>query len=235
MLVWLHGFTQTKNSGHSFRSILAGTHELLTVDLPGHGENATITASLDETAILLADVLPTRSFVLGGYSMGGRVALHFAMHFPERLSGLILLSTTLGIRDEDERAARRGRDDALADHIEAIGTDHFLREWLAQPLFAALPDDPLENAARSRDAKGLANSLRHAGTGTQSWLGDRLIDCRAPTLIIAGKNDQKFVHEAQLLSKALTNSSTTLVEHAGHSAHLEQPAALARLLVDHPQ
>ncbi len=40
LLVWLHGFTQTKESAHQFRSILAGTNELLTLDLPGHGENA---------------------------------------------------------------------------------------------------------------------------------------------------------------------------------------------------
>ena len=55
-LVWLHGFTQTKDSAHQFRSILAATHELLTLDLPGHGQNAAILASLPETAELLADV-----------------------------------------------------------------------------------------------------------------------------------------------------------------------------------
>src|SRR5665213_2327404 len=40
IFVWLHGFTQTKDSAFLFRSILAGTNELLTVDLPGHGENS---------------------------------------------------------------------------------------------------------------------------------------------------------------------------------------------------
>ena len=52
VLVWLHGFTQTKDSAHEFLSILAGTYELLTIDLPGHGDNASVTASLDQTADL---------------------------------------------------------------------------------------------------------------------------------------------------------------------------------------
>src|SRR5208282_6504575 len=86
VLVWLHGFTQSKNSAHEFLSILAGTHELLTIDLPGHGENASVAASLDETADLLVEVLPSEPFMLGGYSFGGRVALHVARRYPERLS-----------------------------------------------------------------------------------------------------------------------------------------------------
>jgi 2-succinyl-6-hydroxy-2,4-cyclohexadiene-1-carboxylate synthase len=230
VLVWLHGFTQTKDSGHTFRSILTGTYELLTLDLPGHGENATISASLDETADLLAHALPSKPFILGGYSMGGRVALHFALRHRERLSGLVVLSATLGIRDVSERRARRARDNALADDVERIGTGAFLDEWLAQPMFASLPADPLERAARSRDALGLASSLRNVGTGTQAWLGDQLTSVTVPTLIVAGANDRKFVGEARLMSEALANATTALVRDAGHAAHLERPVDVAALV-----
>lgn len=233
VLVWLHGFTQTKDSGRTFRSILAGTHEVLTIDLPGHGENSSISASLDETADLLARALPREPVVLGGYSMGGRVALHFALRHPERLSSLIVLSATLGIRDEDERAERRYRDDALADRVELIGAQAFLDEWLAQPMFATLPDDPFERAARSGDARGLANSLRNVGTGTQAWLGHQLTSMPVPTLIVAGANDTKFVGEAHDLDDALMDSTACFVIDAGHAAHLERPDEVAALIVAH--
>jgi len=228
--VWLHGFTQTKDSGHKFRSILAGTHELLTIDLPGHGENSSVSASLEETADLLANALPREPFVLGGYSMGGRVALHFALRHEERLTGLVLLSATLGIPDDAERHARRTRDNALADHLEHVGTETFLDEWLAQPLFATLPDDPRERTARSADAHGLANSLRLVGTGTQTWLGDRVTSLVVPTLIVAGANDAKFVNEARLLNDAFANATTSLIRDAGHAAHLERPDDVAALV-----
>ncbi len=230
VLVWLHGFTQTRDSAHQFRSILAGTYELLTLDLPGHGENAPISASLNETADLLADVLPAEPFILSGYSMGARVALHFALRHRERLSALVVLSATAGIRDEGERELRRSQDNDLADRIDLIGAEVFLDEWLARPMFTSLPHDPLERAARSRDTKGLSNSLRRAGTGTQAWLGDALASLDVPTLVVAGADDAKFVGEARLLRETLPNVAVALVAGAGHAAHLERPDAFAQIV-----
>ena len=232
VLVWLHGFTQTKNSAHEFLSILAGSNELVTIDLPGHGENAAVSASLDETADLLAEVLPKEPFILAGYSFGGRVALHVALRHPERLSHLVLLSSTLGIRDDSERRARRERDEALADRIEVLGADAFLDEWLAQPMFASLSHDALERQARSHDAEGLAMSLRLSGTGTQAWLGESLGAFKGPSLVLAGARDKKFVLEARRLQDALTNSSSAFVADAGHAAHLERPRLVAELVDD---
>jgi 2-succinyl-6-hydroxy-2,4-cyclohexadiene-1-carboxylate synthase len=231
-LVWLHGFTQTKDSAHEFLSILAGTHELLTIDLPGHGENADVSASLDETADLLAEVLPREPFILGGYSFGGRVALHLAHRHPERLSHLVVLSTTLGIRDEHERHERRIRDEQLADRIEEIGADAFLDEWLAQPMFASLPRDDRERRSRSHDVHGLAMSLRLAGTGTQQWLGEAFSVFERPSLVLAGAEDKKFVTEARRLQDALRDASSAFVADAGHAAHLERPRLVAELVGD---
>jgi 2-succinyl-6-hydroxy-2,4-cyclohexadiene-1-carboxylate synthase len=228
--VWLHGFTQTKDSAHRFRSILAGTNELLTLDLPGHGENATILASLDETADLLAEVLPDEPFALGGYSFGARVALHFALHYPARVNRLALLGATRGILDPVERDERRRSDDALAERIESIGADAFLDEWLARAMFASLPNDPLERAARSSDVAGLAGSLRLAGTGTQRWLATELASLSMPTLALAGALDQKFLLEAKAIAENVVDGRAEFVADAQHAAHLEQPERSAELV-----
>jgi 2-succinyl-6-hydroxy-2,4-cyclohexadiene-1-carboxylate synthase len=225
--VWLHGFTQTRDSAHQFRSILAGTNELLTLDLPGHGENAAIIASLDATADLLDDALPPEAFNLGGYSFGARVALHFALRYPARVRHLVLLGATRGIRDDAEREARRRSDDELADRIESIGAEAFLDEWLSREMFASLPNDPAERAARSRDAAGLANSLRHSGTGTQRWLGPELASLAMPTLTLAGSLDQKFSLEARAIADTVANGTAGFIDDAHHAAHLEEPALSA--------
>jgi 2-succinyl-6-hydroxy-2,4-cyclohexadiene-1-carboxylate synthase len=225
--VWLHGFTQTKDSAHRFRSILAGTNEVLTLDLPGHGQNAAIVASLDGTADLLDEVVPLEEFALGGYSFGARVALHFALRNPARVTRLVLLGATRGIRDDAEREERRRSDDELADHVESIGAEAFLDEWLSREMFASLPNDPTERAARSRDAAGLANSLRHAGTGTQRWLAPELASLSMPTLTLAGSLDQKFSIEANAIADGVADGHTAFIDDAHHAAHLEQPAASA--------
>ena len=231
-MVWLHGFTQTGSSAHQFRSILAGTHELLTLDLPGHGENAAIEASLPDTAALLCEVLPTEPFILGGYSFGARVALHVALADPSRVRALVLLGASRGIEDGRERLARRERDHQLAERIEVIGTDAFLDEWLRQPMFATLPDDPRERAARSRDAHGLAASLRRSGTGSQQWLGPSLPHIECPTLAIAGSRDAKFTAEALAIAEGVAHGTHATVSGANHAAHLERPAQTALCVND---
>jgi 2-succinyl-6-hydroxy-2,4-cyclohexadiene-1-carboxylate synthase len=228
--VWLHGFTQTRASAHQFRSILAGSHELLTLDLPGHGSAQSLTATLEETADLVVLALPDEPVALGGYSFGGRVALHVALRHPERIEKLVLIGATRGIEIESLRNERRARDEALAARIEDLGVVAFLDEWLAQPMFAELPHDPLERAARSTNAAGLANSLRFAGTGTQAWLEPYLSNITAATLAIAGANDEKFGAEARAIAVGVNRGRDELVSGAAHAAHLERPEATVRLI-----
>ncbi len=226
-LVWLHGFTQTRGSARRFRTILAGRHELLTLDLPGHGSAAALDGSLPEIAHLVLEALPREPVVLGGYSFGARVALHVALAEPQRLRALITLGASRGIADSEERADRRRRDDALATHLNEVGTEVFLSEWLAQPLFATL-GPYAESDTRSHDAAGLARSLRSAGTGTQEWLGDRLAGLDVATLALAGELDSKFVAEAREIADSLPRGTFATIAGAGHAAHLEQPALVAR-------
>ncbi|MGA2294121.1 MAG: alpha/beta fold hydrolase [Acidimicrobiales bacterium] len=230
VFVWLHGFTQTRASAHQFRSILAGSHELLTPDLPGHGDSCAFRATLEECADFVAAVMPEGAVDLGGYSFGARVSLHVALRHPQKVRKLILLGATRGIEDETQRLERRRHDESLAERIELLGVEEFLDEWLAQPMFAALPHDPLERAARSRDAAGLADSLRFAGTGTQAWLGPMLGTVTADTLALAGANDQKFAGEARAIANGVPQGSFAFIDSAGHAAHLEQPHATARLV-----
>ena len=232
-LVWLHGFTQTKDSAHHFLSILAGSYEVQTIDLPGHGQNSAIEATLNETADLLAEALPNEPFLLGGYSLGGRVALHFALRYPTRLKWLVMLGATRGIEDSNERSERRSRDETLADHIEQVGVDVFLDEWLEQKMFAGLPLDPIERAARSTDAEGLANSLRYAGSGTQAWLGPQLPALEVATLTLAGREDLKFSAEALAIAASVQHGQHQLIENAHHAAHLERPEATALIILGH--
>lgn len=227
---WLHGFTQTRTSAHEYRSILAGTREVWTLDLPGHGDAHEVRATLPEAADLVADALGEGPVDLGGYSFGARVALHVALAYPTRVRRLVLLGASRGIEDPLARAQRCEADERLARRIEEIGADAFLAEWLAQPLFATLGNT--DAATRSRNGDGLAASLRLAGTGTQAWLAPRLAELSMPVLALAGSLDAKFSDEARAIATAVPDGRVALVEGAGHAAHLEKPAACATLVED---
>ena len=203
----------------------------MTLDLPGHGDAASIAATLPEIAELVLDVLPREPLVLGGYSLGARVALHVALAESSRLRALIVLGASRGILDPDERSRRRARDEALANRLEVVGTEVFLSEWLSQPLFATLGPHA-DSDTRSGDARGLAQSLRSAGTGTQQWLAQRLSTLDVPALALAGELDPKFIAEARAIADTLPVGHFVSIASAGHAAHLEQPELVARAIED---
>ncbi len=165
-----------------------------------------------------------------GYSMGGRLALQLALDAPEIVRRLVLVSTTAGIDDEADRAARRADDAALAATIEHDGVDAFLERWLAQPLFASVRSDaPGVADRRLFTAAQLAGALRDLGTGEMTPLWDRLGELAIPVLVVHGMHDAKFTAIAHRLAGAIPGARLAAVE-CGHAIPLERPAELAALL-----
>lgn len=237
-IVLLHGFTQNADCWGPFGDELANNHPFVAIDLPGHGGSSAVHTDLPQTAALIASLIEP-SVVLG-YSLGGRVALHLALAQPELVTRLILIGATGGIETEAERATRRASDERLADHLEDIGVDAFLEEWLAQQLFASLsPEQAMRSIRATNSKEGLASSLRLCGTGTQESLWAQLHELSMPVLVLSGENDAKFTNVGhQLVESIGENATFRTIPHAGHSAHLENPDATAVIietwLLEHP-
>ncbi|HRF97559.1 MAG TPA: alpha/beta fold hydrolase, partial [Aggregatilineales bacterium] len=70
-----------------------------------------------------------------GYSMGGRLALAFAIFHPQRVSKLILESSSAGLELAEERLARITSDESLAERIITGGIASFVAEWENVPLW----------------------------------------------------------------------------------------------------
>ena len=226
----LHGFTQTAACWGPFADKLSATHSVVAIDLPGHGGSDEVRADLEQTTSLVASSIE-RSIVIG-YSLGGRIALHLALGHPQLVERLVVIGATGGLDSEEERAKRRVADESLADHLEDIGVDAFLDEWLSQPMFASLTaDQSFRELRATNSAAGLASSLRLCGTGTQESLWSRLGELTMPVLVIAGANDEKFTHLGHRLVESIgTNASIQLIDNAGHSAQLENPTATASVI-----
>lgn len=227
-LVFVHGFTQTGRSWASIAQRFADRHEIMLVDAPGHGGSSHVHADLTTSAELLADVGGHATYI--GYSMGGRIVLHLAVSRPDLIDRLVLVSTTAGIDDEQERIARRASDEQLAAELERDGLDAFLERWLALPLFAGLPPSAADADDRRRNTvDGLASSLRLSGTGTQEPLWSRLAAITAPTLVVTGEGDTKFTDLGRRLAHTI-GASHEIVGDAGHATHLERPDAVAQAI-----
>src|SRR5829696_1204592 len=229
-LVLLHGFTQTGRSWQPIAHALAGRYRAAAPDLPGHGAFAERRPASFPACDAYLRAVSEEPYVLCGYSMGGRVALHAAFSLGARVRRLVLIGASPGLADRAERAARAASDAALADRIEAIGMDAFAAEWDSQPLFAGMPRGVAELAGEDRrrnTAAGLAAALRGLGTGVMPSLWERLPGLAVPVTLVVGARDAKFRAIAERMADALPDARVVVAEGAGHAVQLEAPDVVA--------
>ena len=238
-LMLLHGFT---GCADGWRPMIERWPHFRTiaVDIIGHGNSDsppdpsryTMQACADDLAVVL-DTLGIEKTALLGYSMGGRVALHFALRHQERLMALVLESASPGLSDPAERAARIRSDEGLAARIEREGIEAFVDYWESLPLWGSQRGLPPEKrqalrAQRLRNSTtGLANSLRGMGAGAQEPVFGRLHQLRIPTLFLAGAPDTRYVDLASTMATEVEGAALRVVPGAGHAAHFEQPDAFS--------
>lgn len=230
-LVLLHGFASTRRLWDATIARLPSErYSPLALDLPGHGSQADAPTPITfEGCVAHVFANSPKSFVLAGYSMGGRVALHVALAAPERVSRLVLISATAGIEGPEERATRRARDRRLAEQIEQGTIEDFIEQWRSQPMFA---DDPpeIDALARAKMAPnrpaGIAAALRGIGTGEMTSLWDRLGELTMPVTIVVGERDVKFRAVAERMARVLPAAHLVVV-CGGHVLPLESPQVVA--------
>jgi 2-succinyl-6-hydroxy-2,4-cyclohexadiene-1-carboxylate synthase len=233
-VVLLHGFSGTHRAWDGVVARLDPERYLpLALDLPGHGAAADAERPITFPGCV-AHVLaagPER-FVLCGYSQGGRIALHVALAAPERVSRLVLVSTSAGIEDAAERAERRRSDHRLADELELGGWavfDSFIERWRAQPLFVGEPSEvgrlAREDQRRNRP-DALAAALRGIGAGEMEPLWDRLAELQMQVTVLVGARDEKYRVLGQRMTGLLPDAQLVLAL-GGHGLPLENPAAVA--------
>lgn len=168
--------------------------------------------------------------------MGGRIALHVALQYPDRVRRLVLESASPGLSSESERAARRDDDEILAARIEEQGIEVFAAEWAAVDVLRPGPRRPsaatrrADRVRRANGAPGLAGALRGLGTGSLPSLWDRLGEVRAPTRLVTGALDAKFVEIARRMAGVMNDAVVDAVPDAGHTVHLDRPDAWLALV-----
>jgi 2-succinyl-6-hydroxy-2,4-cyclohexadiene-1-carboxylate synthase len=235
-LLLLHGFTGSVRSWDDIRPRLARFAQVIAVDLIGHGQSAGPASASRYTLdwctrdlLQLLEALHLPRVDVLGYSMGGRVALHFALTAAPHIRHLILESASPGIEDAAERGRRVQSDAALAERILTNGVEAFVAEWEQQPLLMLQPHVAQavlerQHALRlSNDPGGLANSLLGMGAGQQVPLWSRLGELDMPVLLIVGQADARYLAIAERTRSALPNAELVVVPAAGHTAHLDQP------------
>jgi 2-succinyl-6-hydroxy-2,4-cyclohexadiene-1-carboxylate synthase len=236
-LVLLHGFTQTQATWRPVAAGVAERYRLRTPDIRGHGTSSGVRPVTFDAVIDDVAGLADGAFMLGGYSMGGRLALLTALAHPERIERLVVISASPGIADDAEREARRRGDDELAGTIERVTLEDFAETWSLQPLFDDQPPEVRAAAHEDRlrnTPEGLAAALRGLGTGVMPSLWERLPELAMPVALVVGEHDEKFLALNQAMAERIRGAELHVIPGAGHAVHLERPAEVAAVIATPP-
>jgi 2-succinyl-6-hydroxy-2,4-cyclohexadiene-1-carboxylate synthase len=244
-LLLLHGFTGDASTWAPFCKRWGKHSHLIIPDIIGHGKTESpedvnhykMEAAARDIAGIL-DYLAINQIDLLGYSMGGRLALTFAILYPEKVRKLILESASPGLLTEEERELRRMNDAKLADFIKEKGIPAFVDYWEEIPLFAAMRELPAEVRLKVREQRlrnsriGLSNSLLGMGTGSQASWWRSLHKLTCDVLLITGELDQKFCGIAESMAKQIKNSSFVTITNCGHAIHVEDEEKFGTIVSD---
>jgi pimeloyl-ACP methyl ester carboxylesterase len=217
-LLLSHGFGATSAMFAANLPAIATRHQVITWDLRGHGSSDYPAdsacyrpeAALDDMAALLTHSGQRRA-VLGGHSLGGYLSLDFALRFPDRVAGLVLIDTGPGFRNDEAREGWNRRAEGTAARLAERG-------------LAAMGSSAELHGNEHRDASGLIQAAMHTLTQRDSHVLEGLPTIAVPTLVVVGSDDTPFLAAADYMAAKIPQARKVVIPGAGHAPNVEQPA-----------
>ncbi|WP_293352766.1 MULTISPECIES: alpha/beta fold hydrolase [unclassified Microcoleus] len=247
-VILLHGGGSSIEIWEQNIQALAHHHRVFAFDMVGTGlsDKPAGTYSLDYQLQFLKaflDRLEIQTASLIGNSMGGSIALKFALELPERVSNLGLISS-FGLGQEIDIADRLlAAFPAIAKRIppSRTGVRMVLNSCVYDP--KSVPESLIELNYQRFNLPGQKEALISLLVANLDFWGVRrevfsplvqhLDRIKIPTLIIWGKQDSIIpVAHAYVASQKIVNSQLYVFERCGHWAQVEYPEKFNRLVLE---
>jgi 3-oxoadipate enol-lactonase len=198
----------------------------------GHGESETrpgpcTMAELAGDAIALLDELGIERASWIGLSLGGMVAMWIAACAPDRLERLVLACTSARVPSQEAYADRAA---FVREHGVEPVADEVVSRW-----FTAAAPDALRARFRTILVTTPAEGYASCCDAVARWdFVERLTDIDAPTLVIAGADDEATPgSHTDLIVQRVPGARGTVLDGAAHLANVERPAAFAEAALAH--
>lgn len=214
-LVFLHGAGGRGAGWLGLLSPLGKNWNTIALDLPGHGDTpgpalATVAEQVEWLNNALQE-LEIERFILVGHSMGGALALSFALAHPGRAQGLALIGT----------GGHLPVNPKLLQGLETqfVGTAAMIIDWCF-----AHDDQDLKNTSLDLMLAAGQKSLVADFTACADFdIRDKLAGLELPCLVLSGSKDKLTPQSmAEELAKALPRAQLEIIDGAGHMVYLEE-------------
>lgn len=229
-VILLHGVT---DSWHSYELVLPHLPKSIrafALSQRGHGDSERPLTGYhphDFAADVAAfmEALNIERAVIVGHSMGSYVAQCFAMNYPERTSGLVLVGSFKTLKGD--QGIQEFWETGIAPLQDPIAPE-FAREFQKSTLALPVPPEFLDTVVQE-SLKVPARVWHAAFKGLmESDLSGDLDKIKAPTLIVWGDKDAYFLRDQQdALAAGISGSKLVIYSGVGHGVHWEAPKRFA--------
>lgn len=236
-VILIHGVGLSQAMWGAQKAALRGRYRVVTLDMLGHGSSAAppVDASLNDYADQVADLMDHLGIgmaTLIGFSMGALVARCFALRYPDRLSGLILMNGVFA-RSDAVRATILGRVEEVRLAGPAANADAAIERWFSPEFRTAQADyiSDLREHMAGNDHHGYLTS--YGLFASQDDFGaDRLGEIAIPTLVATGEFDVGSTPAmTHMLAARIPGAQAAVIPDARHMMPVEMPEETNALLL----
>jgi pimeloyl-ACP methyl ester carboxylesterase len=232
-IVLLHGYTGSTRDWAYQVALLSAEHRVIALDHRGHGMSSAPHDEDDYSIPISSGDLYELMRLLGidrccliGHSMGGFIALQFAIDHPDMVKALVLVDTSSGTFDVAPGYPElRAKLDELArdEGVEAAFEYDATHNPVRIERFGRHPE--LREVARRKALGTSVDGYIYVARSFGKWqpVTDRLGEIRVPTLIFRGDEDTPFVSAGEVLRDSIAGAKLVVVPGTGHSPHEEAP------------
>jgi pimeloyl-ACP methyl ester carboxylesterase len=239
-VILLHGGILDARMWDAEMTALEARYTAIRYDARGHGESSTPTERFkhyeDLRALMTTLGLPRASVV--GLSGGGRIAVDFALTYPDLVDNLVLVAAGLSsmtmtdpfVVEHNRKLEEAGAAGDLAAAIECV-----LRMWVDGPRRA--PED-VDQEVRRLCQELYTHTITHHGLSGFTLMDElraieRTGELTPRTLTLVGELDASDIHDvADQIDREARDSRKLVVPGVAHMINLERPAEFSRILLD---
>lgn len=235
-VVLIHGGLADSRLWDDQFNVLAKYYRVIRYDLRGFGKSAFSMGPYShiEDLYALLKFLKVKKASFVGLSLGGVIAMDFALEHPEIVNAFILTSS--GLRGHP--SARNEKSAAVHKAAEEQGKEKAIEMWLEHPFFATGKENP---SYVQRMRRMLTDNFRYWGPTPSpiivKWPTrpsiERLSEIKAPTLIIVGEQDAPNIRAiADTLEERIAGAKKVVIPGVSHHLNMEKPKEFNETVLD---